>query len=202
MVTHIPVTNTRFLDGKLKAVPDSIHDATREQLLSIKTSRTLADQKALADLKKRKLIRIQKVIGFKIDKGPNFALEIPEEATDLTAEMLANDSWKTATFKPYNFEALGADQQAGALHPLQKVRAEIRNIFFEMGFEEMPTDKYSAHGYPLEILTDAYWRCSFVESCFWNFDTLFVPQQHPARDLQDTASRFPSCSWNVLTNVP
>lgn len=27
---------------------------------------------------------------------------------------------------------------------------------------------------------------SFVESGFWNFDSLFVPQQHPARDLQDT----------------
>jgi len=27
---------------------------------------------------------------------------------------------------------------------------------------------------------------SFVENCFWNFDTLMVPQQHPARDLQDT----------------
>jgi phenylalanyl-tRNA synthetase alpha chain len=25
-----------------------------------------------------------------------------------------------------------------------------------------------------------------VDSGFWNFDTLFVPQQHPARDLQDT----------------
>jgi phenylalanyl-tRNA synthetase alpha chain len=36
-----------------------------------------------------------------------------------------------------------------------------------MGFTEMPTNQ-------------------FVESGFWNFDTLFVPQQHPARDLQDT----------------
>ena len=27
---------------------------------------------------------------------------------------------------------------------------------------------------------------SFVETGFWNFDALFVPQQHPARDLQDT----------------
>jgi phenylalanyl-tRNA synthetase alpha chain len=27
---------------------------------------------------------------------------------------------------------------------------------------------------------------TFVESSFWNFDSLFVPQQHPARDLQDT----------------
>ncbi len=26
----------------------------------------------------------------------------------------------------------------------------------------------------------------FVESAFWNFDAMFVPQQHPARDLQDT----------------
>jgi phenylalanyl-tRNA synthetase alpha chain len=36
-----------------------------------------------------------------------------------------------------------------------------------MGFEEMPTNR-------------------FVETGFWNFDALYVPQQHPARDLQDT----------------
>lgn len=29
-------------------------------------------------------------------------------------------------------------------------------------------------------------RFRYVESGFWNFDSLFVPQQHPARDLQDT----------------
>src|SRR5882672_3832852 len=27
---------------------------------------------------------------------------------------------------------------------------------------------------------------SFVESGFWCFDALFVPQQHPAREMQDT----------------
>ncbi|KAI1818507.1 phenylalanyl-tRNA synthetase alpha chain [Poronia punctata] len=158
---------TKTKEGKLKAVADSIHDAAKEQLLSIKETRTVSDPKALADLKKRKLVRVQKLIDFKIEKGANFALEIPEEATDLTAEMLTSGAWKTATFKPYNFQALGAEQRSGALHPLNKVRAEIKNIFFEMGFEEMPTD-------------------NFVESCFWNFDALFVPQQHPARDLQDT----------------
>ena len=38
---------------------------------------------------------------------------------------------------------------------------------------------------------------NFVESSFWNFDALFQPQQHPARDAHDTfflsggeASRF------------
>lgn len=27
---------------------------------------------------------------------------------------------------------------------------------------------------------------NYVENSFWNFDSLFVPQQHPARDQQDT----------------
>jgi phenylalanyl-tRNA synthetase alpha chain len=53
------------------------------------------------------------------------------------------------------------------LHPLLKVRALFREILLEMGFNEMPTAK-------------------FVESSFWNFDTLFQPQSHPARDMHDT----------------
>jgi phenylalanyl-tRNA synthetase alpha chain len=36
-----------------------------------------------------------------------------------------------------------------------------------MGFTEMPTNRY-------------------VESSFWNFDSLFQPQSHPARDMHDT----------------
>ena len=48
-----------------------------------------------------------------------------------------------------------------------KVRAMFREIFLEMGFEQMATQQ-------------------FVESSFWNFDALFQPQQHPARDAHDT----------------
>ncbi|RDW67708.1 putative phenylalanine-tRNA ligase beta chain [Coleophoma cylindrospora] len=154
-------------DGKLVASAESIEDTTREQLQIIQKTSTHPDPKVITDLKKRKLIKMQKVISFKINKGPKFALEMVKEETDLTADMLASGAWKTANFKPYNFKALGADQNAGALHPLNKVRHEFRQIFFEMGFEEMPTNH-------------------FVETGFWNFDALFVPQQHPARDLQDT----------------
>lgn len=75
--------------------------------------------------------------------------------------------WKNATFKKYNFDAVGIAPSGGHLHPLMKVRQEFREIFFEMGFEEMPTNR-------------------FVESSFWNFDALFQPQQHPARDAHDT----------------
>jgi phenylalanyl-tRNA synthetase alpha chain len=48
------------------------------------------DQKVVTDLKKRKLIKMQKVISFKIHKGPKFALEMVKEETDLTADMLAS----------------------------------------------------------------------------------------------------------------
>ena len=106
---------------------ESIDDVTRGQLKVIQEKRT-HDTKIIADLKKRKLLNMQKVISFRISKGPKFALELVKEETDLTAEMLASGSWKTAAFKPYNFKALGADQHAGALHPLNKVRQEFRYV--------------------------------------------------------------------------
>ena len=151
----------------LRANTSSIVDETQQQLQEVQRNQSLGDQKAVADLKRRKLIALQKAISFKISKGPKFSKEFVKEETDLTADMLTNGSWKTAKLKPYNFKAKGAPTPTGALHPLNKVRQEFRSIFFEMGFEEMPTNRY-------------------VETGFWNFDALFVPQQHPARDLQDT----------------
>ncbi|KAF2093529.1 hypothetical protein NA57DRAFT_68998 [Rhizodiscina lignyota] len=155
-------------DGdSLLPVADSPKDTAREILADIQSTKSVADPKVFADLKKRKLATTGKVITYNVRKGPKYAKEMVVEVTDLTADMLANGSWQSANFKPYNFKALGAAQNSGALHPLMKVRAEFRAIFFNQGFVEMPTSR-------------------FVESGFWNFDALFVPQQHPARDQQDT----------------
>ena len=43
---------------------------------------------------------------------------------------------------------------------------EIREIFFNLGFDEDNGD--------------------ILESAFWNFDSLFQPQDHAAREMQDT----------------
>merc|ERR1712166_480781 len=94
-------------------------------------------------------------------------LTFTKMTTDITPEMMAKGSWKTAEFKKFNFSGDGVFPASGCLHPLLKVREECRNVFLEMGFEEMPTSRY-------------------VESSFWNFDSLFQPQQHPARDAHDT----------------
>ncbi|PVH93464.1 hypothetical protein DM02DRAFT_603926 [Periconia macrospinosa] len=155
-------------DGdSLVLVADTVQDTTRDLLKGIQETKSLSDSKTLNDLKKRKLVTLSKIIHYTVTKGPKYAKEIPVEVTDLTAEMLTSGSWETANFKPYNFNALGANQDAGSLHPLNKVRQEFRNMFFSQGFVEMPTGHY-------------------VDSGFWNFDALFVPQQHPARDVQDT----------------
>jgi len=118
-------------------------------------------------LKKRKMISVANVTAYKIEKSPTFTKDIKKPAGDLTADMILSGSWKDTTFRPINFNSLGPLVGGGHLHPLLKVRQEIRQILLLMGFEEMPTN-------------------NFVESSFWNFDTLFQPQQHPARDAHDT----------------
>lgn len=145
---------------------ETIVDETAEQLRAVAAGKQLLEAQ-IKDLQKRKLVTARKVFHFKVDKGPKYATEVKSYETDLTAEMLASGAWKDAEFKQYNFAAKGEPTVGGSLHPLLKVRDEFRNIFFEMGFTEMPTNH-------------------FVESAFWNFDALFVPQQHPARELQDT----------------
>ncbi|EGN93004.1 hypothetical protein SERLA73DRAFT_190125 [Serpula lacrymans var. lacrymans S7.3] len=146
----------------------TITDTTQLDLREVDSTGTLqSGEKVLAELRKRKLIVQRKGQWFSVRKGANFSTSTAKPETDLTVDMLTSGAWKTSTFKKYNFEAEGIPTNGGALHPLLKVREEIRNIFLEMGFEEMPTS-------------------AFVESGFWCFDALFVPQQHPARDLQDT----------------
>ncbi|CAA7020611.1 unnamed protein product [Microthlaspi erraticum] len=141
-----------------------VEDKVKSLLLQIQEGKDV-DKDGISSLKARKLIAPQIWKGYSVKKGPNFAPERKKVATDLTRENLQN--WKELEFKEYNFNAKGAPVEAGHLHPLLKVRKQFKDIFVQMGFEEMPTN-------------------NFVESSFWNFDALFQPQQHPARDSHDT----------------
>ncbi|XP_063048250.1 phenylalanine--tRNA ligase alpha subunit isoform X2 [Engraulis encrasicolus] len=147
---------------------ETIEDSVQEKLVQIqKGIADEVDEKEKNELKKRKLLAEVTVKSYFITKGPSFSTTITKQETDLTPEMIASGSWKEKSFKPYNFEALGVTLDCGHLHPLMKVRTQFRQIFLEMGFTEMPTNNY-------------------IESSFWNFDSLFQPQQHPARDQHDT----------------
>ncbi|KAG7309556.1 hypothetical protein JYU34_004009 [Plutella xylostella] len=151
----------------VKKKVETITDTVQDYLNEIKKGIDNLPDNVRNDYKKRKLLQEVTLKSFLLSKGPQFATSIKKLETDLTAEMLQSGSWKTLEFKPYNFDALGQPPESGHLHPLLKVRSEFREIFLEMGFTEMPTNNY-------------------VESSFWNFDALFQPQQHPARDAHDT----------------
>lgn len=146
---------------------DNVDDTTLVLLAALDAGDQNVDAKQAQLLTKRRLVSLKKWSTWKVTKGAEFALERKKQATDLTSDMIKNRTWKDESFKAYNFEALGLPPQGGYLHPLLKVRTQFRKIFTNMGFEEMPTNNY-------------------VESSFWNFDALFQPQQHPARDAHDT----------------
>merc|ERR1712183_246370 len=143
---------------------DTIVDNVQNILKSVQRGDAVDDVKKVLQ---RKLVRKEVIKSYTVTKGEDFTMNIEKPEADLTSEMLASGAWKTANFKSYNFQALGISPASGCLHPLLKVRAQYRQIFLEMGFTEMPTN-------------------NFVESSFWNFDALFQPQQHPARDAHDT----------------
>lgn len=150
----------------VKRKVESIEDTIKANLIKIKNGEEVSDKDKL-EYKKRKLIQEVTDKIYVLTKGSNFSTTPVKAETELTPDMITSGSWKTSNFKPYNFIALGSKPPGGCLHPLLKVRAEYRQIFLEMGFTEMPTNNY-------------------VESSFWNFDALFQPQQHPARDAHDT----------------
>jgi phenylalanyl-tRNA synthetase alpha chain len=154
--------------GKLLQKVQGVTDEVKLQLLKIRGGQHVeVPDIAITDLKNRKLIESRTWVGYSLKKGPKYAPKRVKPATDLTRELLQSGEWKEWEFKPYNYKALGQPTEGGHLHPLLKVRTQFRSIFLEMGFEEMPTN-------------------NFVESSFWNFDALFQPQMHPARDSHDT----------------
>ncbi|PJF19210.1 Phenylalanine-tRNA ligase, alpha subunit [Paramicrosporidium saccamoebae] len=157
---------------------DSIEDLTCTELQLVRDGKALKED-TLKELKKRKLVDKSKRMWFSVIKGPAFALSLHKLATDLTHEVVQSKAWQTMQFKEYNFNAVGQPTQGGHLHPLLKVREEFRHVFLEMGFTEMPTNR-------------------FVESSFWNFDTLFQPQQHPSRDAHDTFFLKSPASCNTI----
>ena len=88
------------------------------------------------------------------------------QIAEITPELLQGDSWKGAEFRPYDVSLEASMPRSGKSHPMQSLIERIRSIFLEMGFSEIVDD--------------------YVQTAGWNMDALFIPQDHPAREMQDT----------------
>jgi phenylalanyl-tRNA synthetase alpha chain len=71
-----------------------------------------------------------------------------------------------STKRAIDVEAPAPVVYAARSHPLADVIDEVREIFVSLGFAELVGNS--------------------AQSSFWNFDALFIPQDHPAREMQDT----------------
>jgi phenylalanyl-tRNA synthetase alpha chain len=144
-------------------------------------SSTVLDNNGLAALKSRCLITSSKTKSwnYKTTRTISVAsnIDIVNEVGPITSDMIKSGHWEDdapyLTYKKGKFHirrydvTLAADKvHPGKKHPYQRLIDNMREIMLEMGFVEI--------------------KGQIVQSSFWNFDALFQPQDHPAREMQDT----------------
>ena len=85
------------------------------------------------------------------------------EVTQLTPELIVSGKWRNTKLQKYDIQAPVAKTWPGKKHPYLQFLEEVRRKLVALGFREM-------------IGTS-------VETSFFNFDALYMPQGHPAREI-------------------
>lgn len=114
------------------------------------------------DEKTKRIIEITEAGWKRIKKG----IRASAEVTQLTPELIITGKWRKAKLTKFDVAAPGPMVYPAKTHPVQQIIQRAKEIFAEMGFTEI--------------------RGPIVETAFWNFDALFQPQDHPAREMHDT----------------
>lgn len=132
-----------------------------------------ADSAIIKDLKGRQGMIGEKIVTHRsvslTDLGVEAArsgMEIKPQITDITDRMIQSGEWKDAEFRKYDIQTFAPTITPAKKHPLSRLGSQVRALFTDMGFKEMSSE--------------------YVQPAFWNLDVLYTPQDHPARDLQDT----------------
>lgn len=126
----------------------------------------------LADLVKRGLVerKESKTVSLAITTLGKEALESAEDQgfQRLTPEILSSvrATGLDVKLRPIDVTASAPAFHPGRRHPVKELIAEVREVYLSMGFAEITGEA--------------------VQPALWNFDALFTPQDHPARELQDT----------------
>jgi phenylalanyl-tRNA synthetase alpha chain len=137
-------------------------------------TRTLTDEDRFAfnNLKKRKgilLVSAKKVRTIELTESGKRLIthKLDDKSIDrLTPSMLIKGGWKKKKFRHYDVSINVPKVSGGRRHFVNQAIEYVKRVWLDLGFKEMSG--------------------GLVQTGFWNLDTLFVPQDHPARDLQDT----------------
>ncbi|MEM2921056.1 MAG: phenylalanine--tRNA ligase subunit alpha [Candidatus Bathyarchaeia archaeon] len=92
-------------------------------------------------------------------------IDVEEELSQVTPELLLSGAWRGARFRRYDIQAPVVAVWPGKKHPFRRFLDEVKVKLIAMGFKEMTGP--------------------IVELMFFNCDALFMPQDHPAREIHD-----------------
>jgi phenylalanyl-tRNA synthetase alpha chain len=131
-----------------------------------------AEKKIFAELSQRKSLVTTTVVKLKSVTLTALGHDVltydlnKEFVEQLTPEMLKAGSWKNHEFRHYDVSINVPAISGGKQHIVTQAISYIKHIWLDMGFVEMTG--------PL------------LQTSYWDLDSLFVPQDHPARQMQDT----------------
>jgi phenylalanyl-tRNA synthetase alpha chain len=128
--------------------------------------------KGVAQLLKRNLLTQETITTHRIflttegEDRLREGIDLGEEVDTLTRDLITSGRWREVRLRRYSVETPPRRIYPGKIHPYRRLLDEMRQNLLQMGFTEIYGD--------------------IVQSSFWNFDALFQPQDHPAREMQDT----------------
>lgn len=131
------------------------------------------DKLSFENLKKRNRIikvNIAKIINAELTELGKKIVERGIKDSDiidrLTSSAIKSGEWRNKKLRSYDVKINVPNISGGKIHFVNQAIQYIKRIWLDMGFKEMTG--------------------SMVQTSFWDLDSLFVPQDHPARDMQDT----------------
>ncbi|WP_019177750.1 phenylalanine--tRNA ligase subunit alpha [Methanomassiliicoccus luminyensis] len=128
---------------------------------------TIAALKSRQDMVNEKLVVSRTITVTGLGKEIiGMGIEVKDEVAQLIPELIQTGKWRDVTIRKYDVRTFAPAIYPGKKHPLTRIADEVREIFVDMGFQEIDEE--------------------YVQPAFWNMDALFIPQDHPAREMQDT----------------
>ncbi|WP_297062131.1 phenylalanine--tRNA ligase subunit alpha [Thermococcus sp.] len=160
----------RGLEAEERPIDRALKLLAGKKVVPVKEMEKLVPVK---ELKRRKVAEEETVTERTVEITPageelvKKGIELKREVSVLTPELIKSGKWREVEFRKFDIKAPVRRIYPGKKQPYRAFLDKIRRRLIEMGFIEMTVE-------------------SLIETQFWNFDALFQPQNHPAREWTDT----------------
>ncbi len=145
----------------LETLPRDSRDLKPEEKFAFDN---LKSRKEIIDIQKKNLIDF--TIGPIGEQLMKKNIDKKEMIEIITPALIKTGAWKGKRFRRYDITSPVPKIFGGKKHFVNQSTDYAKKLWLEMGFKEMTG--------------------TIAISGFWNMDTLFMPQDHPAREMQDT----------------